>query len=349
MPTVEAPLEYDTIDGVLAPAQTLHLYGHESFRTTFEQMRKEQRLHHALLFEGPKGIGKATLAFQLAWNILTDQPGPLRDPDPQSVDWRQIVQKSHPRILHISRPLDIKTERFRAMITVEEIRNIMRLTGQTSSNGGWRVVIIDAADDMNRNAANALLKTLEEPPSKVLFILISHYAGRLLPTIRSRCQSHLFFPLERKNLETALSAATNHIFNPSSTDASFILDKAEGSVRNAALLMNYGGLDIMRAVDEILNAPNLIPQKVQALAQALSGRDTIIQYQQFCDDYLMRIANLARQHAEEGHHTASSDFAQMWRDVAKEIGETEAYNLDRKQFVITLLHRLHKITHNHVK
>lgn len=346
MSAPEAPLKYDTIDGIPAPSQTLHLYGHDSLRTVLTQMREENRLHHALLFEGPKGIGKATLAFQLTWNILTNQSGPLKDPDPQSPDWRQMVQQSHPRVLHVSRPLDPKGERFRTVITVEEIRNIMRLSGQTSSDGGWRVVIIDSADDMNNNAANALLKTLEEPPSKVLFILISHYAGRLLPTIRSRCQSHIFQPLNYDNLQAALLAATGNAFDPTSDDGPLILSKAQGSVRNAALLMNYGGLEIIRTVDEILKDHNLSTQKTQALAQVLAGRDATIQYQQFCEDYLTRIAEIAQRSAQEGHNVSSAAFAQMWHDIAKDMDNVEAYNLDKKQFVITLLHRLHKAIHS---
>ena len=159
------------------------------------------KLSHALLLAGPQGIGKATLAFHLARHLLRHPspetaPDELEGPDTASSLFRQIATGAHPSVLHLTRPMNEKTKSFKTVVTVDEVRRINRFLSLTSHDGSYRVVIVDPADDMNTNAANALLKNLEEPPSRTLFILITHSIGRLLPTIRSRCQTILLSTAE---------------------------------------------------------------------------------------------------------------------------------------------------------
>ena len=150
---------------------------------------------------GPRGIGKATFAYHVAHHLLThpasrDAPDALARPDPATPLFRQMAMGAHPAILHLTRPFDDKSKKFKTVLTVEEIRRVSRFLSMTSHDGSYRVIIVDPADDMNTNAANALLKNLEEPPARTIFMLIAHSEGALLPTIRSRCQMIRLSPLD---------------------------------------------------------------------------------------------------------------------------------------------------------
>ena len=148
-------------------------------------------MHHAWLLAGREGIGKATFAYRLARHVLARPEE--RDPFGQSLEVaadstaaRQVAALSHPGLLVLRRPYDTRTKRFGASIPVDEVRRLKSFLGLTAGDGAWRVVIVDAADDLNINAANALLKSLEEPPKRAVFLLVSSEPSRLLPTIRSR-------------------------------------------------------------------------------------------------------------------------------------------------------------------
>src|SRR5690606_35641741 len=197
------------------------------------------KLHHALLLAGPQGIGKATLSFHLAYHLFSNRRTEgegvfLADPDPASQAFRLIAQGAHPSLLHLTRPFMEKERKFRTVITVEEIRRLSRFLSMTSFDGGYRVVIVDPAEDMNTSAANALLKSLEEPPPRTIFILITHSPGRLLPTIRSRCQTMRLQPLDNDLLADLLARlGTDLPDDPAARNAFFA--QAGGSARNAFL------------------------------------------------------------------------------------------------------------------
>ncbi|EJF82208.1 DNA polymerase III subunit delta' [Bartonella doshiae] len=337
--------QYDDIDTVLSSLQNNIIFGHEIARYFLAQIAKEGRLHHALLFEGEYGIGKATLAFHLAWNILSSQKGDFLQPEHDSIIWRQMIQGSHPGLLHISRRFDVKTQKFKTGILIDDIRDIMHFLNQTSKDGGWRIVIIDSADDMNRSAANAILKTLEEPPSKTLFILISHSSGKLLPTIRSRCQQISFRPLSDDEMKQVI----RHLFsNQGIMDkktVEMIVKRSKGIPRKAALLICHGGLEIVRTIDSILEQSVCNPAIVHNLAQTFSMSSSGTQFQQLCDEVLDKIQERAIILAERGNLIFSKKCAQAWQKIHQEIEEMQSFNLDKKQFVINLLFRVHKIIH----
>ncbi|MCZ2204264.1 DNA polymerase III subunit delta' [Bartonella sp. A05] len=338
--------KYDDIEGVLSPSQNNILIGHEEVRHFLAQMRREERLHHALLFEGEQGIGKATLAFHFAWNILSNQKNGFLQPEHNSIIWNQIAQGSHPALLHVSRHFDFKTKKFKTAITIDDIRDVMHFLNQTSQDGGWRIVIIDPADDMNKNAANAILKMLEEPPKKTLFIIITHSLGKLLPTIRSRCQQVSLRPLHNDEMKQAIShVCSNQMLTD--TEIETIMQKSQGSLRKAALLICYGGLEIVKTIDNLLKNSTCNPVIVHNLAQTLSSFDADIQFKQFCDEVLDIVRKRAFMLAEKGAFSLSKQCAQTWRDIHQEIVELRSFNLDKKQFVINMLFKVHKIIHEY--
>ncbi len=342
---LDVPATHDAIDGVPAPSANPALFGHAGIRSFLAQAYQSGHMHHALLLEGPQGIGKATLAFHLAGHMLKypaerEAPLALAEPDYSVAPYRQIASGTHLAVLHITRPVDAKSGKFKTGITVDEVRRVTHFLNRTAHDGSWRVVIVDPADDMNRNAANALLKTLEEPPQRTVFILISHSSGRLLPTIRSRCQAIRFEPLEREDLLLALSAIGLDAEQMADPDA--LVTHADGSVRKAALLLAFGGLEISETVDAILNKAVFDVPQAHALATALSGRDAEIQYDLFLEDLLSRIAAKARLAAEQGNIAQANRWSGLWSDMQNEAGDAAAFNLDRKQTVLIFLDRMHR-------
>ncbi len=340
---------YDEIDGVAAPNAAVFLTAHEDVRAFLAQAYQEGRMHHALLFEGAQGIGKATTGFHLAGHMLhypdhAQAPAQLAVPDLDKAPYRQISQGMHPALLHITRPYDAKTGKYRTAITVEEIRRITHFLSRTSGDGAWRIVIIDPADDMNRNAANALLKTLEEPPARALFILISHSSGRLLPTIRSRCQSLAFKPLNDAELKRALDVAGRGVGMDVQDSGYFgaLSARAEGSVRKALLLVAHGGLEITDTVDSVLNNARFDLPKAQALAGILGGRDADVQNQLFLEYVLDKAAAQALEFAQQGRLSEASHWSQFWDDLRREAADTESYNLDRKQAALIMMEKMHR-------
>ncbi|MFQ5566206.1 MAG: DNA polymerase III subunit delta', partial [Paracoccaceae bacterium] len=200
----EAP-EPDRVAGHPHPRETRRLFGQEAAEQGFLAAWAEDRLHHAWLLRGPRGIGKATLAYRIARTLIAEGPGGqtggLFGPGPElaapagldapegcPVDTR-IRAGSEPCLAVLRRSVNEKTGRLRGQIAVDDVRAVRRFLALSAADGGWRAVIVDAADEMNRSAANALLKVLEEPPARTALLLVAHSPAALLATIRSRCRT----------------------------------------------------------------------------------------------------------------------------------------------------------------
>ena len=339
-----APEQHDTLDGVPEPAENPHLFGHGEAASMLAAAYRAGKLPHALLFAGPLGVGKATLAFHLAYHLLKfprheSAPEELAMPDPQSPLFRQIAIGAHPSVLHLTRPANEKTKGFRTVVTVDEIRRVNRFLSMTSHDGGYRVVIVDPADDMNTSAANALLKNLEEPPSRTVFILISHSPGGLLPTIRSRCQMVRLSPLADNDLMEALGGLEPP---PPPDDAArrALAERAGGSVRMAVLLTQYGGLEIADATDAVVRGRNLDVAAAHRLADAVAGRDSAIQFDIFNRHVLDLLAEAASAAALQGDAVQANRYSRHWEESRIAIEEAETYNLDRKQHALNMIVRL---------
>ena len=185
--------EADRLDGAPHPRMTAKLFGHRGAEQTLAEGLASGRMHHGWLLSGAEGIGKATLAYRFARAALShsderDSAGKSLSVSSETSGSRQVRALSHPGLLIIRRPYLIKDKRMAASIPVDEVRRLRQFLALSVEPKAWRVVIVDSADELNIAAANALLKSLEEPPPRTIFLLITSQPGRLLATIRSRCR-----------------------------------------------------------------------------------------------------------------------------------------------------------------
>ena len=264
------------------PEEQTDLFGHEKVEKTLLELWNNKRLAGSWLFCGPKGIGKATLAYRLARFILAqpekneislfgeeEKPVSLDIPNDDSV-FKSVAQRTNPglcviectlkedelksrqALLDAGKPLDSETEKSRKRydeIRITDIREAESFLHLTASANGWRVMIIDSADDMNTNAANALLKSLEEPPPKTVIILISHQPGKLLPTIRSRCRKIQLKPLENNDLNRVLKARIEDIPEQELHTLTLL---SEGSLGKALSLYEQDGVSVFTQMISLL-------------------------------------------------------------------------------------------------
>lgn len=329
------------LDGAIAPWLNTVLYGHQEAQSFLSQTYRSGKGHHAILVEGPEGIGKATLAFRFANHVLShpdpvSAPDTLADPDPQSPVSRQIASAASHNLLHLTRPVDEKTGKVKSAITVDEVRRAGHFFSQTSGSGNWRIVIIDPADDLNRNAANAILKILEEPPKRALFMVLSHAPGKLLPTIRSRCLPLRLTPLSDQELLAALKHL-GYAFR-SDEEAGKVLTLAGGSVARALKIINYGGLDIIAAFEKVLTQSGPAQRKaMHQIADALSGKDSDAAFDFFVEHFIDALTGTARESALRGELTIAERHARLAGSVTERFKVSAAYNLDRKQTILDAL------------
>lgn len=259
-------------DTEIPPIANPDLVGHGIAETLLKRSFKSNNMAHAWIFAGPKGIGKATLAHRFARYVLAngevglkemEPTGPnLFDTDPNDAAvgngegddlfmpsehpiFQRAVAGSHADLMVIERRVDEKTGRRKSQILVDEVRRVKGFLSHTAGEGAWRVVIIDSADEMNRNAANALLKVLEEPPARALMILVCHNPGRMLPTIRSRCRT---LNLRPPAMADVIAYVRGRLPDLSETEAERIAVVSEGSIGKAFALCEAGGMEV---VDEI--------------------------------------------------------------------------------------------------
>jgi DNA polymerase-3 subunit delta' len=328
------------LDGAIAPALNTRLFGHQEAEAFLARGYQSGKGHHAILIEGPEGIGKATLAFRFANHILrhpdpATAPTTIADPDPDHMISRQIASGASHNLLHLSRPVDDKTGRVKSAITVDEVRRAGHFFSQTSGTGNWRIVIIDPADDLNRNAANAILKILEEPPRRAMFLVLSHAPGKLLPTIRSRCLPLRLHELSPLAMDQALGQLGLAI---PAEQREPILALAKGSVARALKLVNYGGADILAAFDEMLAAQGPGQRKMMfKIADALSGKDSDVAFGFFTEHLGDHLADRARSLALSGDLRAAEHYARLTSTINEQISVAAGYNLDRKQTILDVL------------
>ena len=278
--TFVAP-EADRADGCPHPREVYSLVGHQDAETRFAALYGQDKLHHAWLVSGASGIGKATLAYRMIRRVLGGAPQTQGRLDvPESDPAAQRIQSlGHGDFLLIRRPYDIKTKKLRAEIPVTEARKISEFFSRKPSEGGWRVCLIDSIDEMNRNASNAVLKTLEEPPEKALIILLSKAPGRLLPTIRSRCMDMPLRAVPGDELRPWLKDKTGN----EGADIDAAIKLAKGAPGKAYALAQSADTVLKPLYNFISGFPRVNPRMAHSISDALSLQKAAIAHGLFWD------------------------------------------------------------------
>ena len=322
---------FDPRDTAWHPRRRATLYGHGAAEARLLQAVRSGKLHHAWLVTGPRGIGKATLAYRFARFLMQFPDGGGRQSlqvAPEAACARQIAASSHPDLLVIERAHDAKNKRVKNEIAVDDARLAGNFFALTAGAGGWRVAIVDAADDLNGESANALLKILEEPPPKSVFLVVAHRPGTLLRTIRSRCIHMELAPLNFEDTMRVLREVSP------AEDEEQLRRAAElsgGSPGRALELLESRGA---QAFGTFLAKPKLTPAARIEIADYFSGRDSGADFGIFCD---LLIAWTAARAREAGLTGGGASLARAHDGIAHSIREANALNLDRRQTVVEAL------------
>jgi DNA polymerase-3 subunit delta' len=346
----DGPPESDRYENAPHPRETVALFGHAAAERELLDAWRRNRMAQAWIIGGPEGVGKATLAWRLA-RFLLAHPDPAA-PEAQFAQ-SLAVPADHPAarrvaslaladIFLLRRAWNEKTKKHFTEIRVDDVRKVIHAFHQGSGTGGWRVAIVDCADELNRSAANALLKLIEEPPERALFLLVAHQPGRLLPTIRSRCRKLQLGPLAPEEIACAigaLGAPWSGIARESVDDA---VSRAEGSAREALRLL---GGDAMSFDSSIARLFDRLPQVdwagVHLLADRLAGRDNEVNFETFMRALRRHLDRRVRALAQQGASPARLiGFARASEEIGTLARETEVFNFDRKGLTLGLFERL---------
>jgi DNA polymerase-3 subunit delta' len=336
---------------ISAPRETSVLFGHREAESALLNAYRSGRIPHAWLIGGPQGIGKATLAYRMARFVLTH-----RDPasdgvqraetlwvDPMGSAARQVTSGAHGGLLTLERTANDKGV-LRTVITVDETRETITFFGSTAAAEGWRVCIVDTVDELNPNAANALLKILEEPPQRSLFLLLSHAPARVLPTIQSRCRKLRLRALDTADVVRAAAAATG--IAPPDPALKEAAEASEGSVGRALTLLGGDTLKLIERTAALLaNLPRLDPRELHALSDALGTSDRVA-LAAFVDSVERWVGERLRADASlpQASLPRLAQLAEVWEKISRAARDTESYNLERKPLVFSVFGMLAEAT-----
>ncbi len=326
----------DDDDEIPPPRETTVLFGHSEAEQKLLADYRSGRIAHAWLIGGPAGIGKATLAYRMARFVLAHPDpavGTVRDATslgvaPSHRVTRQVAGQAHPDLLALERTFN-DTGTLRTVITVDQVRRTVGFFGSTAGEGGWRVCIVDSADELKfPEGSNALLKVLEEPPQRSLFLLVSHAPGRLLPTIRSRCRHLALRPLDVEDVEKAAAAALGA--DADKAELREAAKAADGSVARAIAMAGGPQLKLREQVTTLLERlPATDARALHAIGDSIERGDENL-YETFMDTVRNWLtAQLDRQ--LEPRRLAR--VAEAWERLNRAADEAEEYNLERKPLV----------------
>jgi len=326
MAFVESPL----------PRDVFTYEGGDAVESAWLEAHDRGRLHHAWLLTGPEGVGKATFAFRAARRLLgarPDQQFGLLGSSPDSPVSRQIMARSHPDLLVLERRTeDGKPRKF---IPVDEARKLGEFFSKAPASSPFRIAIIDSVDDMNPSAANAILKTLEEPPPHGVLFLISHAPGGLLPTIRSRCRRLVFAPWPDDRVAAFVEARTG----APAAQAERLARMAKGAPGRAMTLAANGAIEMDRAAHDLLSGlPATDDAALQALADTFRGAEGQGRFELLFDRLADQIHAMAIEGA--GQSPGLDRWAEVWKSLISLPREAEALNLDRADAFFSTVARL---------
>jgi len=346
-PSESAPTpESDVFEGAPHPRTATRLVGHSAAEAEMLNAYREQRLAHAWLIGGREGIGKATLAWRFARFVLA-HPDPAAPAVRAARDLsipvdhpaaRQLAAMAHPDFALLRREWNPKAKSFFTEIRVDDVRARLGVFHMSAGFGGWRVAIVDSADDLNRAGANALLKMIEEPPPRSLILVVAHRPGQLPPTIRSRCRRLLLGPLAPREIGEIVkdlgppwsAAGAEHIAAAAS--------RADGSVRETLRRLDPDGQGLGALIDSTLaQLPRPDRRAVQKLAEAVSGRAAGDAFERLTIALYDWLAARCR---EPSSPARLETIAALWDRLRAATRETEALNLDKKLHVLAVFEEI---------
>ncbi|MGY3452714.1 DNA polymerase III subunit delta' [Bradyrhizobium sp. USDA 4353] len=331
------------------PRETTALFGHREAEAALLAAYRSGRMAHAWLIGGPQGIGKATLAYRMARFVLAHRDPTameVRAAESLHVDAddhvaRLIASEAHGGLLTLERSANDKGV-LRTVITVDETRETISFFGSTAAVEGWRVCIVDTVDELNPNAANALLKILEEPPQQSLFLLVSHAPARVLATIKSRCRRLALRALSTEDVISAAAEATGMDGGePALREAA---KASEGSVSRTVMLMGGDGLQLQTRTAALLaGLPRIDAGELHALGDALGTSDRVA-LASFLDSIERWVAERLRAQDPNAELPRLARLAEVWEKIVRAARDTESYNLERKPLVFSVFGMLAEAT-----
>ncbi|MDR3408117.1 MAG: DNA polymerase III subunit delta' [Methylovirgula sp.] len=345
---LEAAPESDRVDETPHPRETIDFFGHHEAEQGLLEAYRADRLAQAFVIGGPTGIGKATLAWRLA-RFLLAHPDPtaaavqgakdlsLSAQDPIA---HKVAALSHGDIALLRREWNEKGKRHYTEIRVDDVRQASHLFRNVAGAGGYRICIVDSAEDLNNSAANALLKLVEEPPPRSLFLIVAHRPALLLPTLRSRCQMLTLRPLAPADILRVIDALGAPWTEASGAERQAAAERAQGSVATALSLLADEGIALDNQVRALLSGlPALDWRAVHALADRIAGRDQTAQ----CDRVMTAIVDWIdeRLRGEAAHGPARlAPLAEVWEKAADAAREAEVLNLDKRPVILSIFAEL---------
>jgi DNA polymerase III subunit delta' len=314
-------------DAASHPRDTRRLLGHEAEEAAFASAMASGRMHHAWLLTGPEGVGKASFAYMAARRLLGAPPdgkGGALSSSPDHPVNRLVTAKTHPDLMVLERLGE--DGKARKVIPVDEARQLPEFFSKSPAQAPFRVAIIDAADDLNVNAANAILKTLEEPPPRGVLLLVSHAPGRLLPTIRSRCRTLAFRAPPSDMAETIVRERSGLV----GADAARLVRMAGGAPGLALRMAALNILEIDDAAHQLLtHLQHPDPAPLLAMADSFRGAQGADRFQMLFERLSDRIRTMAVDQALSGEGSDLDRWADVWDLLERLPREAEALNLDR--------------------
>jgi len=331
------------------PRETAVLYGHAEAEQALLGAYRSSRFPHAWLITGPGGIGKATLAYRMARFMLAhpDPRAPLVQSanslhvDPDHPVARRVAAQAQGDLLVLERTVNEKTGKLRQDIQVEDVRRTVTFFGSTAGEGGWRIAIVDAVDELNPSGANALLKILEEPPRRAVLLLVSRSAARVLPTMRSRCRPLVLRPLNAADVARAVAVAIGG--ESDAAEVAAASSAADGSVGRALALLDGDALDLRNQTMTLLERlPRVDPLALHALGDRLYGVDPA-PLAAFVDTVNAWLS--ARLTAGKEAPARLARLAEVWEKVNAAARDVEEYNLERRPLVFNVFGWLAEASH----
>lgn len=339
---------------ILHPRENPELFGHELPLQELQEAASKNRLPHALLLTGPKGVGKATFAYHLARHLLNNQKA-------GSHTSRLIAQNSHPDLLVVEEGrarIEPKTRKKTIEISVAEAREVESFLAHTPAMGGYRIVIVDSADAMNRSAANALLKILEEPPRRTLLLLISHNPGRLLPTIRSRCRPVALKPLT----ESQFTEVMRYYVSNAGPETIHSLSLLSGGAPGIGLKMySADALSQYQSMVRLLSTlPGMDNQDILAFSKEVHAKGKPETWEMTARLLTLLLGRVTRQMVRPQEATSllpgekeladilrslipPQTLAEEQQNLYRQLNDAGKLNLDKKRVMINVLQRIQEL------